>query len=434
MTHLCNDTNLAPPIFSWSSASSSSPLSSALGLFDLLEMIVHDFSALSDQASSPLCSLPLNISFLIGTIRMVLQQSDHTVALVRTLSFVYNHFELLTRDSASLTDLCLNILLNPATFERLLLHWSRNVRVFFIRTLLWRVGLVWKDSQVNWPMDAVPQENACQQDQCWLRLHQSGLGHGTSISSFHAAYERSALEVHIVLESLLVVFHTEFQFLEKKTDGLPPAEKLQLLTSISPKDLPKPTAPKRDLPAWHAFPEPDTKREKPRRALTFGKSSKRRHGGDKLMRFFSMRSAKSCPPPLPSPPPESPPITPSTNSTIKSSILHISSGMWSEEDDNQSNNTAASTSSSSVSVPEPKAMSQTKNNIFAGYMSHANAWRYEGKSHVYAKKSVEEANTALMEFISWGQKVSTRCGSGMPCLGLDWPKNWTEISGGYVGA
>jgi hypothetical protein len=107
----------------------------------------------------------------------------------------------------------------------------------------------------------------------------------------------------------------------------------------------------------------------------------------------------------------------------------MSSGLWSEEDDNQSSNTAASTSSSNASVFEPKNLSQSKNNIFATYMSQTNAWRYEGKSHVYAKKAVAEANTALMEFVAWEQKLKARCGSGMPCLGLDWPKNWTESNG-----
>ncbi|CAO3688303.1 unnamed protein product [Umbelopsis vinacea] len=404
-------------------------------LFDLLEMIVHGFTAHSDQVGGgSFCSLPINVTFLLDTIRMILQQSDHTITLVRTLSFVYNHFELLTRDSVSMTDLCLNVLLNPSTFERLFLHWSRNVRVFFIRTLLWRVGPVWKDAHVNWNVGSgLPQENICQQDQCWSRLHQSGIGYGASISSFHAAYERSALEAHIVLESLLMLFYTQFQFLETKIDGLQSAEKLRFLTTLSSKVLPQPTVtPAKESRRSPADTEGEFKREKPKRALTFGRSTKKRTGGggDKLMRFFSMRTpktSKTSRPRMPSLPADVS-INSSTTSTTKSSILHVSSGLWSEEDDNQSSNTAASTSSSNVSVFEPKNLSQSKNNMFATYMSQTSAWRYEGKSHVYAKKAVAEANTALMEFVAWEQKLKAGCGSGMPCLGLDWPKNWTESS------
>ncbi|KAI8583756.1 hypothetical protein K450DRAFT_195503 [Umbelopsis ramanniana AG] len=403
-------------------------------LFDLLEMIVHDFTA-HPEKNGTLCSLPINVPFILETIRTILQNSDHTVALVRTLSFVYNHFELLTRDPASANDLCLDTLLNPSTFERLLLHWSRNVRVFFIRTLIWRVGTIWKDAQVSWSNNGIVPDNVCQQDLCWSRLHQSGLASGASIGSFHAAYERSALEAHIILESLLGVFYTQFNFIESKIDDLQPADRLRLLSSLSPKDYPKLVlAPTRERRASliDQYSETESKVEKPKRALTFSRSTKKKNGGDKIMRFFSMRSAKDSRPPLPSPSAMEGATTPSstTTSTIKSSILLVSSGVWSEEDDNQSSNTAASTSSSNVSVMEPKNGASTKNSVFSSYMSQTYLWRYEGKSHVYAKKAVAEASNALLEFESWEQKMKTRCGAGMPCLGLDWPKNWSD-NGGY---
>lgn len=388
-----------------------------VGLFDLLETIINDFMAHPEQGGMR-SNVPINVAYVLETIRTILQQSDHTITLVRTLSFVYTHFELLTRDPACMNDLCLNTLLHPATFERLFLHWSRNVRVFFIRTLIWRVGQVWKDAQVRW--DDVHTAKFCQHDQCWSRLHQCGSG---SISSFNAAYERSALEAHIVLESLLIVFHTQYHHFESKIHGLPESEKSKLLCTLTCAELPKSilahhqTSPK---PVHPIYPDHEVSREKPKRALTFGRSTKKRPSGDKLMRFFSMRSAKASSRPLV---PSS--LEDNSSATMKSSILHMSS-VSSEEDDSQSNNTAASTCSSTISYLESKS----KNSVFAMYVAHANEWRYDLKSHVYAKKVVSESNTALMEFEAWDPKAAlSRNESELPCLGLDWPKNWTETSG-----
>jgi hypothetical protein len=395
-----------------------------VGLFDLLETIISDFTAHAEQCGMP-SKIPINVSYLLEAIRMILQQSDHTITLVRTLSFVYTHFELLTRDPVCMNDLCLNTLLHPAIFERLFLHWSRNVRVFFIRTLIWRVGQVWKDALVRW--DEASETNVCQQDQCWSRLHQCAAG---SISSFNAAYERSALEVHIMMESLLIVFHTQYRYLESKTDGLPDSEKFKLLCTLTRAELPKsilqqhqPSSKSRPA-AEQIYPDVEASREKPKRALTFGRSTKKRQGSDKLMRFFSMRSVKaSSRPPVPS-------LEDNSSAIMKSSILQMSSIVWSEEDDSQSSNTATSTCSSNISVLESKNMAQFKNTVFSNYMAHADGWRYELKSHVYAKKAVSESNTALMEFDAWDPKAAlSRNESELPCLGLDWPKNWTESSG-----
>lgn len=394
-----------------------SAVESIFCLFDLLETIINDFMAHPEQGGMR-SNVPINVAYVLETIRTILQQSDHTITLVRTLSFVYTHFELLTRDPACMNDLCLNTLLHPATFERLFLHWSRNVRVFFIRTLIWRVGQVWKDAQVRW--DDVHTAKFCQHDQCWSRLHQCGSG---SISSFNAAYERSALEAHIVLESLLIVFHTQYHHFESKIHGLPESEKSKLLCTLTCAELPKSilahhqTSPK---PVHPIYPDHEVSREKPKRALTFGRSTKKRPSGDKLMRFFSMRSAKASSRPLV---PSS--LEDNSSATMKSSILHMSS-VSSEEDDSQSNNTAASTCSSTISYLESKS----KNSVFAMYVAHANEWRYDLKSHVYAKKVVSESNTALMEFEAWDPKAAlSRNESELPCLGLDWPKNWTETSG-----
>lgn len=45
-------------------------------------------------------------------------------------------------------------MLDTQTFERLLLHWGKNVRIFFIRCLMWRVGRVWHPSGIRWNSEA----------------------------------------------------------------------------------------------------------------------------------------------------------------------------------------------------------------------------------------------------------------------------------------
>lgn len=45
-------------------------------------------------------------------------------------------------------------MLDTQTFERLLLHWGKNVRIFFIRCLMWRVGRVWHSFGIRWNSEA----------------------------------------------------------------------------------------------------------------------------------------------------------------------------------------------------------------------------------------------------------------------------------------
>lgn len=94
---------------------------------------------------------PVDVPFILHTIHILLAKSDHTVNLLRALSFVYSHFAFLTSRAVLLDMLCSRILLEPYIFEKLLLHWSRNVRHFFWRCLFWRVGRVWSHREIKWP-------------------------------------------------------------------------------------------------------------------------------------------------------------------------------------------------------------------------------------------------------------------------------------------
>lgn len=93
---------------------------------------------------------PLDLPFILHTLDIILSQSDHTTSLLRAISFIYTHFEVLTSHSILLDLLCNQILLDLQIFERLLLHWGKNVRIFFLQCLFWRVGRVWKPASVQW--------------------------------------------------------------------------------------------------------------------------------------------------------------------------------------------------------------------------------------------------------------------------------------------
>ncbi|KAG0236182.1 hypothetical protein BGW41_000543 [Actinomortierella wolfii] len=84
--------------------------------------------------------VPINVSFLLTTIHVLLTGSDHTVTLMRTLSFVYQNFALLTSTVSSLEQLVLGTLLSTQVFEKCFLHWGRNVRLYYMRCLVWRVA------------------------------------------------------------------------------------------------------------------------------------------------------------------------------------------------------------------------------------------------------------------------------------------------------
>lgn len=124
---------------------------------------------------------PVDIPFILHTLDIILSRSDHTTSLLRALTFIYTHFGFLTSHAALLNLLCNQIMLDTQNFERLLLHWAKNVRHFFFRCLMWRIGRVWQSAGVRWNnetkqiMQAVAQKNGrdnapstCDGNMCWI--------------------------------------------------------------------------------------------------------------------------------------------------------------------------------------------------------------------------------------------------------------------------
>ncbi|CAG8507205.1 6597_t:CDS:2 [Racocetra fulgida] len=88
----------------------------------------------SDSSSSPF-SPPnltniLDITFYISLINLLLNRSDHTITILRTISFIYTQFSLLTSQPAHLRQLVKQIILDEEIFERIDIGKSDESRDF----------------------------------------------------------------------------------------------------------------------------------------------------------------------------------------------------------------------------------------------------------------------------------------------------------------
>ncbi|ORZ06860.1 hypothetical protein BCR42DRAFT_155645 [Absidia repens] len=106
-------------------------------------------SLVAPKTNNPILQ-PMDLPFLLYMLQLIFLQSDHAITLLRALSFVYTNFEFLVPSSALLEFMCSRILLATPIFERLLLHWNRNIRTFFLRCLIWRIGRTWNTANVQW--------------------------------------------------------------------------------------------------------------------------------------------------------------------------------------------------------------------------------------------------------------------------------------------
>ncbi|GAA5890657.1 hypothetical protein JCM6882_000614 [Rhodosporidiobolus microsporus] len=98
----------------------------------------------------------LAIPFLFDVLTVLLKQADSTVVLLRSISFLYAHFEVFTLRPSDRKRLCEEILLDRTLFERLLLFWNAGVRGYFIRLIVWRLsrlGVVAQEQNPNLPPD-----------------------------------------------------------------------------------------------------------------------------------------------------------------------------------------------------------------------------------------------------------------------------------------
>ncbi|KAG0094072.1 hypothetical protein BGZ93_007540 [Podila epicladia] len=124
-------------------------------LLDFLDMLIAELETRetirlydSELSNVPLNSgpsstfVPIHVQFILTTLHLLLTSSDHTVTLMRTISFIYQNFSLLTGTIQSLEQLTLGTLLSPPVFEKCFLHWARNVRLYYMRCLVWKVARI----------------------------------------------------------------------------------------------------------------------------------------------------------------------------------------------------------------------------------------------------------------------------------------------------
>ncbi|BGP54940.1 hypothetical protein JCM8202v2_002527 [Rhodotorula sphaerocarpa] len=117
-------------------------------LLDLLEGLIYTLA----HTAAPMSTIPgqerpdptsldlLDVPFVFDFLRRILAEADNTVTIMRTIAFIYSHFEILTQRSQDRTELCERVILDEALFQRLFLHWNSGCRGFFIRLLVWRVA------------------------------------------------------------------------------------------------------------------------------------------------------------------------------------------------------------------------------------------------------------------------------------------------------
>ncbi|GAA6043762.1 hypothetical protein JCM8097_006660 [Rhodosporidiobolus ruineniae] len=98
----------------------------------------------------------LDIKFIFHFVKIILSDADNTVTIMRTIAFLYSHFEIFTLRTRDREELCRNVILDEKLFTRLFLHWNGGVRGYFIRLLVWRLsrlGVVAQEQNPEAPPD-----------------------------------------------------------------------------------------------------------------------------------------------------------------------------------------------------------------------------------------------------------------------------------------
>ena len=142
-------------------------------LLDLIEGLIYTLSYPAPPArgsgNEPIvvpqpkesCLAMFDIGFIFEFVKIILTQADNTVCIMRTIAFVYAHFEMyvpstrrvdldtdevlefsFTLRPADRHALCETIILDEKLFPRLYLHWNAGVRGYFIRLLVWRLARI----------------------------------------------------------------------------------------------------------------------------------------------------------------------------------------------------------------------------------------------------------------------------------------------------
>ncbi|KAJ9476292.1 hypothetical protein PHBOTO_006403, partial [Pseudozyma hubeiensis] len=84
----------------------------------------------------------IDVSFIITTIGMLLENADHALALMRTIAFCYANFGVLTATSENRVYFCEQILLKPSVFHKLFLSWSFTIRAYYLHLLVFRLARI----------------------------------------------------------------------------------------------------------------------------------------------------------------------------------------------------------------------------------------------------------------------------------------------------
>lgn len=82
----------------------------------------------------------VDLDFVAAVVLQVLRDADHTVALMRSLAFVYSNFNLFASTSGLRRRLIEETLLDQAVFTKLFLSWSCTLRSYFLHTIVFRVS------------------------------------------------------------------------------------------------------------------------------------------------------------------------------------------------------------------------------------------------------------------------------------------------------
>ncbi|GAA5958532.1 hypothetical protein JCM21900_005428 [Sporobolomyces salmonicolor] len=137
-------------------------------LLDLIEGLIYTLSYPTPSAKGSAeedalvpkpderCLEMFDFPFIFSVIKKVLLEADNTVAIMRTISFIYAHFEIFTMRPRDRTELCEKVILDEKVFSRLFLHYNTGCRGFMIRLLVWRLsrlGVVAKEQNPNLPPD-----------------------------------------------------------------------------------------------------------------------------------------------------------------------------------------------------------------------------------------------------------------------------------------
>ncbi|KAI8071380.1 hypothetical protein BC940DRAFT_294314 [Gongronella butleri] len=392
----------------------------------------------------------LDLPFLLHTLRLILLQSDHTILLLRALAFIYQHFDIFDGMMGALTH---DVLLLPLVFERLLLHWGHNVRLFYLRILVYRVGPLWPaTTNIAWTALLYPRmmthpnhgatsttgAAATSLSSSSSTLSASSATSTASSSSMtllsdHTAIAtdlvqlcdgflcwktwqkelpmdpelRIALESHLHLEALLEAFQTRYLGMaddkvnngeeeekgkdEVKDDKRAMAALCSHIVCTSPVLSPNhSTSSSTASSSW-----------RPHRVSL----SRRLLQGSKWLKLFSA---------APSVPMEASRAAPwLTSSSSSSSFSLASQGM------------PPNPVPGFAYVVKP-AETDEFTSLGREWLCGARAWRYDAARHVYADKARAELKQVLHEHHQWsmGRKKDTNT-DAPPLLALDWPKNWS---------